>query len=359
MRRIRLGLLGLVGLLLSLSLFLALLGENPEPGYRLSPTPPAPADRTISVGMRINNIYNLSLRDKTFNADGWYWLIWPEAVQQLIQQHQIPLANLVEFTNQVEKWDALIEVEGSAPYRKENGDYLQLYSFSGKFYDDQQTLRMFPFQKLELPITLETRPVKFSMASGEIILRSTIPKQDILGDSVGLNGYSINGIRVDSGIHTGFADYGHEDYRAGDYSLLSYIVDYHTNVLAAFYTYIIPWLGVMVMLLLAPNLEGDQNDLRLAIPSTALLTLVFLRDAAHSSLPPLDYLTYLDKLYVLGYVASTVLFWLFVWGTNAYTQASTEQRSRVKQRINEIDRFYQWGLLAGMAVLLVSWFRSA
>ena len=199
MQRVRRKLWGLVGLMLALSLMLAVLGQAPEPGYRLRPAPAFTPDRTIQVGMRINNIYDLSLKDKTFTADGWYWLKWPESVQQVISRDRIPIANLVEFTNQVSRWDSLVELEGEQPTREPDGMYLQLYRFSSRFFDDQQSLAMFPFQKLELPITLELRPPQFSMAEAGILLQSTIAKPEILGDSAYLNGYTLQGVTVNHG----------------------------------------------------------------------------------------------------------------------------------------------------------------
>ena len=270
----------------------------------------------------------------------------------MISRDRIPIANLVEFTNQVSRWDSLIELEGERPVRQADGMYLQLYRFSSRFFDDQQSLAMFPFQKLELPITLETRPPEFSMGEAAILLQSTIERPEILGDSVSLNGYTLEGVTINQAIRIG-TNRGHGKLAAADYSLASYVVGYRSNGLSAFYTHVIPWLAVMVILLLAPNLEADQSDLRIAIPSSALLTLVFLMEGAHNVLPPLGYLTYLDKLYVLGYIASALQFWLFVWSNNLYCRSSDEQRPRVKQLVNDADRFYQVSVMASMAVMLI------
>ncbi|MFO0119865.1 MAG: hypothetical protein ACK512_07175, partial [Cyanobium sp.] len=53
---------------------------------RLEPIPPelAAAPR-IRLGVHLENAYNLSIPDQTYMADGWYWLEWPEAVQQRIE----------------------------------------------------------------------------------------------------------------------------------------------------------------------------------------------------------------------------------------------------------------------------------
>jgi len=354
MPRIRPRLLALVGLMLSMSLMLSLLGQPPAAGTRLLPAPRVPAAQQIDVGLHISNIYNLSLRDKTFTADGWFWLNWPEPIQQLIERNQIPITELVEFTNQVERWDARIETDSTVPQRTQDGHYLQLFRFSGRFYDDQQNLSMFPFQTLELPINIETRPSVFSMADQAIVLRSAVADSEVLGDSVSLNGYSVTGLTVNSGIHRSSTAFGQQKAQASEYSQVSYTVDYRTNGWSAFYTYVVPWLAVMATLLLAPSLEGDLKDLRLAIPSTALLTFVFLRDSSNSSLPPLDYLTYIDKLYILGFVASTVLFCLFVWGTNLLSRASPEHQAKTIERINQVDAVYQASVAGGVVILLIA-----
>jgi hypothetical protein len=184
-----------------------------------------------------------------------------------------------------------------------------------------------------------------------------VPKlhaKELQGHSIALNGYSVAGARSSSAIHSYTTTFGEEGVaNSGDYSLATFEISYRTNGWAAFYRYILPWVAVMVILLLAPNLEGNLNVLRLAIPSTALLTLVFLQEGAHAELPALDYLTFLDKLYLFGYLAATAEFWLFVWGTNLISRAPEDQHPQVMERINQVDLIYQITTLAGCLTLLL------
>jgi hypothetical protein len=46
------------------------LWVNDEPAPILKPAPAVSPSRHVETGMHIKNIYNLSLKDKTFNADG-------------------------------------------------------------------------------------------------------------------------------------------------------------------------------------------------------------------------------------------------------------------------------------------------
>jgi hypothetical protein len=345
---------GLIGLVVVTLFSLTTLGGPEEANSQLKPAPTVPAARQIEVGMHIKNIYNLSLKDKTFSADGWFWLKWPESIQQLIEADQIPTTELVELMNQVESYDAQLEPDSNEPQRLEGGRYLQLFRFSSKFYDDQQNLRQFPFETLELPINLEVRPSQFSMGAQGVVLVPKLRVGELQGDSVTLNGYSIQGATSSSTIHTYTTAFGEEGVaNAGDYSMATFEISYRTNGWAAFYRFVLPWLAVMVILLLAPNLEGNLNDLRLAIPSTALLTLVFLQEGAHADLPALDYLTFLDKLYLFGYVVATAEFWLFVWGTNLISRAAEAEHVQVMQRINRVDLIYQLTTIAGGLTILL------
>jgi len=333
---------------------LTTLGVNDEPAPNIKPAPNVSPARQIETGMHIKNIYNLSLKDKTFNAEGWFWLKWPESIQTIIEANQIPITDLVELVNQVEGFDSQIEPDSSEPEKLPGNRYLQAFKFSSKFYDDQQNLRGFPFESLELPISLETRPSVFSMGSEGIVLVPNPDLEEIKGDSINLNGYSTEASRISSGIHTYTTSFGEEGVaNAGDYSIATFEITYRTNGWAAFYRFVLPWMAVMVILLLAPNLEGDLNDLRLAIPSTALLTLVFLQEGAHAELPALDYLTFLDKLYLFGYLMATAEFWLFVWSTNLISRAPESDHPAVMQRINRVDFTYQLTTIAGAICLLI------
>ena len=347
-------LVGLIGLVVVLIFSLTILGDSDEPTSQLKPAPAVPRDRQIEVGMHIKNIYNFSLHDQTFSAEGWLWLKWPQSIQALIEADQIQPEHLVELANQIEGSDLDLHPETSEPERLADGRYLQLFRFSGKLYDDEQNLRNYPFATSALPVNVEVRRSEFSMGSAGVVLVPKVDASELRGDSVTFNGYSLAGVRIRDAIHAYSTSFGEEGVtRAGDYSQVSFEILYRTNGWAAFYRTILPWLAVMVIMVLAPNLEGSEQSPRLSIPSTALLTLVFLQQGAHSELPPLDYLTFLDKLYLFGYVMAAAEFWLFVWGTNLISRASASEQQRVAARINRIDLTYQVTAIGGAACLLL------
>lgn len=346
-----------------LSFFLAIATQYPQPVIAQGKATPVSEgtaiepERSLILGMHIENIYNLSLKDKNFSAEGWFWLEWPEAVQQLIVKNKIPLLELVEMVNQVEAWDSQIQLDSPEPELKPNGNRLQLYRFSAKFYDDSQALKRFPFQQLELPIIIETRPTVFSHASKAIRLNPALESKGVKGQYAGLNGYQIGDVSVKKLIYTYNTNFGaNNGIKGGEFSRVEYNVNYHTEFWSAFYQYVMPWLAVIAMLVLAPNLEGKFTELRLAIPSTALLTLVFLQLGTNADLPKLSYISFIDQLYIFGYIASIGLFALFVWGSNAYENAIASQREIVMRKINSIDVIYQSIVIGGSILIAVAAF---
>jgi hypothetical protein len=314
-------------------------------------------ERSIEVGLHVENIYNLSLKDKLFFAEGWYWLKWPAKIQELIEENKINIIDLVELVNQVETWDSNIQLDSEKPELYPSGEYLQLFRFSAKFYDDGQNLQRFPFQSLDLPIIIETKPTVFSMADEAIILNPKLGAKQLIGQYATLNGYTIQKGAFKNVIHQYNTNFGENNgARGGEFSRIEYFINYTTEFWPAFYQYIMPWIAVMAILLLAPNLEGKFTELRLAIPSTALLTLVFLQLGTNADLPKLSYLTFIDKLYLFGYLASIVLFALFVWGTNYYERCEESQRGAAMLKINKFDLIYQVSLVVGSLLIALSSF---
>jgi len=114
----------------------------------------------------------------------------------------------------------------------------------------------------------------------------------------------------------------------------------------------LPLAIVLLVVLISPYLEGSLGDVRIAIPSTALLTMVFLQQGYHSELPPSPYLTYLDRLYVVSYLICLSLFVLFAWSSNLYERTPPDRREALVRRLDVYDRNFQIASL--LLILIVS-----
>lgn len=324
---------------------------------RLEPlTPALAAAPRIQLGVHLENAYNLSIPDQTFMADGWYWLEWPEAVQELIEAAKVDTDAMVELVNNIIGYDFSVEPDNKEPIKRPDGSYYQLFRFSGSFYIDDLNLRDSPFNQLSLPLLFETRPQSFAVDGATPVLLVPGPDRDgLVGAYASIKGYQEVGVNIQPLIHSYPTDFG--DSKTHDFAMTELRLYARIPWFTAFLQWVMPLLIVMAVVFLAPSLEGSLGELRLAIPSTALLTLVVMQQTYQAELPPLPYLTFLDILYGYCYLVSIALFVLFVWGTNVHAAAegdpSPATATAVRQRIDRADHRFQVISLIGMAVVLV------
>ena len=331
---------------------------NQRDGYqRLDPLPPALAGAPrIQLGVHLENAYNLSIADQTFMADGWYWLRWPALVEERRQAAELPTDRLVQIVNSIAGFDLLVESDQARPEQQADGSWSQLFRFSGSFYIDDLNLRESPFNQLSLPLFFEVRPRRFSLDGQEPVLLVPASNTDaLIGAYASIKGYQEQGAAVQPLIHRYPTDFGRANSR--EFAMTELRVFYRTPWFTAFLQWLMPLLIVMAVVFLAPTLEASLGELRLAIPSTALLTLVVMQQTYQAELPPLPYLTFLDTIYSYCYLVSIALFVLFVWGANAQASAlvepTPESEAHLRRRIDAADRLFQVGSLVGGALVVL------
>jgi hypothetical protein len=319
---------------------------------------PIPADLVaaprIRLGVHLENAYNLSIPNQTFMADGWYWMDWPEALQKRMKTEKIDADHMVELVNNIIANDFIVQPDNPEPIRRADGSYYQIFRFSGSFYIDKLSLRRSPFNELTLPLLFETRPGSFATDAEEPVLLVPAGNEDgVVGAYASIKGYQEVGVNIQPLIHsypTSFGDGSH------DFSMTEMRIFYRIPWFTALLQWVMPLLIVMAVVFLAPSLEGSLGELRLAIPSTALLTLVVMQQTYQTELPPLPYLTFLDILYGYCYIISIALFVLFVWGTNVHVSQpnpTPAEAEAIRLRLDQADRRFQLISLLGMGGVLL------
>jgi hypothetical protein len=312
---------------------------------------------TISCGIHVDQIYELNLNSRTFTADGHFWLEWPASVQEMMTSHATTAKDLVRMLNRIETWDSTFEVATPSPILLSGGRHYQLYTFSSRFYDDSISFRRDPFDSLSLPIILQAGQSWMSNKYADVRLIPEQPMGALIGEAGELSGYERGGASFKPYLHSASTKFGSWFQPVMAQMRLEMV--YRSKVRTGLINWLLPLMIVNAIVLMAPSVEGSLGDVRLAIPSTALLTLIFLQQSYHSSLPRLPYSTFLDDLFACSYVVSMALFGLFVWGTNFYTAAAIDQQAVVMERINRMDRRFQWcSLLAFVLVAAFSWWRA-
>ncbi|MFM9101102.1 MAG: hypothetical protein ACKOPS_07105, partial [Cyanobium sp.] len=307
----------------------------------------------MTFGTHLENVYAVSLRDRSFRIEGWYWLRWPAAINTLLEERQIPPSSIIEFTNQIESSDMLLEPAQPAPRRLDNGDFLQEFRFSVKLYISDINLHSFPFIDLNLPIIVEFKPDELLCSADNQsdcvgLLVDPGSNQGMLGEFFTINGYTTQGIWTQEFLHQYHIGFGRRALVAVPAIRLQVV--YNTEPLTAITYYIFPLLVLVGVALMSPFLPAQLGDVRLAIPTTILLTLIFLQLGYRQELPPQAYLSYLDWLYMYAYLVAAVLFGLFCWSTHRFSQvAGSEQQAKVTEQIQRLDSLFQ-GLAGGTLV---------
>lgn len=312
---------------------------------------------SIEVGMLINNVYNFEPNQKTFDAEGWVWLKWPPEVEQAMKKNAVHPQDLFYFFNQVNGYDAILIPADLAPKHTPDGDYYAKFQFSGHFFANALDFRKFPFQTLKFPMALEFRTGKHLGLDYPVGMRIDYQNSGI-GAYIDLGGYKTEGFTLAPYTHVYESSLGDPDFgkQPRQVSQARLEISYKKTPVATVLKILLPLMAVMALSLLSPSISASGWDVRVGIPPTALLGLIFLQQTYQTWIPELPYITFLDTVYNVCYMTNLILFGLFLWGTNTYSQCSEEERPSVVARIDKLDSYFQKGLLVIIIVAVsINW----
>lgn len=310
----------------------------------------------VKMGAYFDNLHDLSLQNRRFVGEGFYWYEWGQDLQDILDKNDIDSGGMISIANQLDTWDSEIQGLDDDVVRLPNGNYYRQLRFSANLYMPEINLKRFPFETLQLPVVLETYDDNLAIQNGNMILVPDARSNSLVAPAAGINGYRIVNADLVPTIRTLGTDWGLNNGKLS-YSGVALRVTLMNSPLPSILKYFLPLFIVVGVVLLAPSLEGELGDIRLAIPSTGLLTLIFLQQAYQSEIPQLDYLTFLDWFYACGYVISIGTFMLFVWGTNFYQRAPIEAKDQALKVINRADLAFQLFAIVATAITgLVAWF---
>ena len=301
----------------------------------------------IYGGINVDKIYELDLNSRTFTADGSFWLEWPISVEQIMEKEQTRPIDLVILQNRIETWDSTFDVSTPESTELSSGRRYQLYHFSSRFYDDTISFKRDPFDLLSLPIVVELKQPYMSQKYADVRLLPQPRAGSLVDNALSLSGYELKDISWKGYVKSRLSRFGM--WYSPSYAQLRMEMIFQSNIWPGLVNWILPLMIINSIALMAPSVEGSLADVRLAIPSTALLTLIFLQQSYHSSLPRLSYTTFLDDLFSCSYLISMGLFALFTWGHNTYSSAADDKKEQAMKVINKADLLFQ----VSSALLLV------
>ena len=289
--------------------FINQYSQTYSPSLEANQTVSIPAARRIQLGLQLENIYDLDLRNRSFKAEGWYWLRYTTNVRTLLEKHKIGPSQIIRLANAVDS-DSLNLGYSITTVLSEQENYSRLH-FSGRFYIPDMEMYGFPFYRLYLPIVMESSSlgINCSPENKQDCIRlifSNTNEARILGRYIDINGFITKGVFVSESTRRSPTDFGWKNWPS--FSEIKATVEYVTDPSDSFWQHIFPVIVLIGIAILSPTLQGSMGDLRIAIPPTVLLTLIFLQQSYQGELPALAYSTYLDWLYSFSFVIAFALF---------------------------------------------------
>lgn len=360
---------GLLALILALLALIVGLNEpRPHPmDDAVGPAGPVGSVRyTLKVGIYATNNHALNLEQPSFISEGYFWMRWGADLQQFLEQTDIDPDELLMLENQVERWDGAVLKASERPKQLNDGTYYQIYQYSKKLYIQNLTLRHYPFQTLDLPIVIEPNDQTDRLLFRSLRLIPDVDNSEI-GRNIGLPGFVTQGWSFQELRHRYGSDFGLDTARTdvppNDYSQLVFSVAYKRSIWASIWTMFQPLAVTLAVVILSPGLASNLWEVRLAIPTTVLLTLVFLQQGYKDKLPELPYLTYLDKIYAIAYLITLASFLLYLWGANQLAGAraagdeNAEPSPQLLAKLDRLDHAFQfWALVALLSLGTLAWF---
>ncbi len=261
--------------------------DSATPAPKEDAQPDADKPAVVRVGALINDIQQLDLQSHSYNVDMYLWFKWKDP--------KIDPSRSFEFLNSFELWGHILTYETAEPERLADGSYYQVLRNQGKF-NTKLPLERYPFDSQNLRIELEDSTED---STGLIYKPDTDPVA--LSRDLVLPGWEIQDPElriIDNEYDSNFGDPDFEDIT---YSRAIFDVPVQRPKGTYALKLLLPMLLVALTAALSLLLHPRYVEGRIGIGITALLTLVALQLTSNSSLPEVDYLILLDKLYILSY----------------------------------------------------------
>ena len=257
----------------------------------------------------LEDIRDINLKSGTFNASGKLNIISSSNVQSKQFIHSFHFVNSLNENELITS-----QVVDSNP----DGIQIKKINFSGSFRFSPD-LRTFPFDSQVLEIQIES-----SEASADVIRIK--PFRLALSDQIsnrGVEGYFVNKPKLSEQIVLYKSELARKSTTGSDTpKLYSDRAIYQVNLSNGFFsglaTYFIPFIVVIAINCLSLALPTICWEVKLVMPPTTLLTLVFMQSSYKDKLIQGSYPSIIDIIYICGYIFCLVTLCISINSTKEY-----------------------------------------
>jgi|WetSurMetagenome_2_1015567.scaffolds.fasta_scaffold170555_2 hypothetical protein len=182
-------------------------------------------------------------------------------------------------------------------------------------------LRAFPFEKHSIQIILEDK----SLPLNDLVF---IPDDGLSGldKSVFIPGYTIKNWKITNNEH-------YYSVFQEQYSQIVYTINIEKPILNAFLKTLLPAI-CMVIVVLSSFLIKDDMENRIATITSGLLGVIMFHVSVAGQLPPIGYLTFADKIFLISYLV--IIFSLAI---NLITMKVIKNNHEIAEKVYSKTRF--------------------
>ena len=277
----------------------------------------SPGAAQVIVGAYINDIQELDFKANNYTVDLYVWFRWKDP--------KLDPSKTMEFMNRYASDGNIRDDLYDEPKPMPDGSLYAIIRYQGHF-STKFRLDDYPFDTQSLMVVMEDT---IAAADAQVY----VPDADggvTINPNITLPGFTVGKpvMRVASRPYpTNFGDLAEPE--ATDYSRVSLAVPVTRPMVAMSIKTFVPIGLIVVCAALVFFVRPRYVEGRIGLGITALLTLVALQLTSGSSLPDVDYLMLIDKLFLLAYLFIIASLARVVWtswrGADAEAEASTSR----------------------------------
>ncbi|EKQ67903.1 hypothetical protein OsccyDRAFT_4199 [Leptolyngbyaceae cyanobacterium JSC-12] len=239
------------------------------------------------VGFYALNIYELDISSNTYRMDAYVWFRWKGAID--------PIADL-EFANAVEDWGMTQKPSYEKPQKLPDGSLYQILRIEGRFVQPFNLSR-YPLDQQQLSMILEN-----SIYTAKDLVYIVDTKDSGYADTLSIQGWNVIAWKSHNLLRSYPSNFGFSEPETNPYSAVRFEIVVARPINYFIWKLLLPLIIVLASGWGALFLHPSYVESRIAIPVTALLTIVFLQQSYSDAIPEMGFLVMLDKIYALSYL---------------------------------------------------------
>lgn len=269
----------------------------------------------VKVGFYFNSAGKIDFQTSSLPLDFYMWMMYRGAEEPKF-----------EFMNC--RMTTIEKQEEHKPYAGTDVNYM-VFKVSGLF-DQNIDYRNYPFDSFTLRVLLEDVEQEFE-------LREYIPdeKDSALDPAFHLVGWDIRNFRIVSGMHEYATSFGLQSEKRDRYSQIAAEIDVSRLNPIIFAKTTAPAIIFLLIASLGSLLPLEQISQKISLAVAALFSSVAYHINLSQGLPPLSYLTFIDRMMIANY---TIIFLCLLFSVGTHL-ANKNELPRIEALLTLASRF--------------------